>query len=204
MAVAIADHHEAASKSNEVGRLVTIVCRTAGQCGLTIPSSITLLGKMLLNLDQVARAIHPGFDANEAIREHAAELVTKRLADGMTPTRLLGQTLAAKALAENLPNRLTRVLELISDNGVKLKVDAIDEDRLIKGFQKIANRIAMGLILSAMIVAGAMMMQMEGGYRLLGYPLLAILTFALAGACGAGFVIAVGWEDFWERRNKKR
>ena len=50
--------------------------------------------------------------------------------------------------------------------------------------QKIANRIALGLVLAALIVGAALMMQVRTRFTLFGYPGLAILLFLLAAACG--------------------
>ena len=50
--------------------------------------------------------------------------------------------------------------------------------------QKIANRIALGLVLAALIVGAALMMQVRHSFRLFGYPGLAMLLFLLAAACG--------------------
>jgi hypothetical protein len=44
-----------------------------------------------------------------------------------------------------------------------VQVDAIDETALIEGLQKIANRIAMGVVLAALIVGAAIVMQIPRG-----------------------------------------
>ena len=55
----------------------------------------------------------------------------------------------------------------------------------MEGFQKVANRITVGLILAALIVGAALLMRVETTFRILGYPGLAILCF-LAAAGGRG------------------
>ena len=63
-------------------------------------------------------------------------------------------------------------------------MEGIDQTRLMMGLQKIANRITVGLLLAALIIGAAMLMQVETSFRILGYPGFAILFFFLA-ACGA-------------------
>jgi hypothetical protein len=74
---------------------------------------------------------------------------------------------------------------VVADNELKVNVDAIDETELIKGFQKIANRISSGLLVAALIIGAAMMMQIPTHFTLLGYPGLAMIFFLLAAAGGA-------------------
>jgi len=63
------------------------------------------------------------------------------------------------------------------------------------GLQKIANRITVGLLLAALIIGAAMLMEVETSFRLLGYPGIAIVFFLLA-ACGAvALILSVFLED---------
>ncbi len=66
-------------------------------------------------------------------------------------------------------------------------VDAIDEKTLILGFQKIANRITVGLIIAALIIGAALLMRVETSFRIWGYPGLAIIFFLFA--AGAGIML---------------
>jgi hypothetical protein len=58
----------------------------------------------------------------------------------------------------------------------------------MEGFQKVANRIALGLVLAALIVGAAMLMRVPTTFTILGYPGVAMLLF-LAAAAG-GFYMA--------------
>ena len=51
-------------------------------------------------------------------------------------------------------------------------------NQLVIGFQKVANRITVGLIIAALIVGAAMLMRVETSFRIWGYPGLAILLFS--------------------------
>jgi len=102
--------------------------------------------------------------------------------------------LETKELVEKLPTRLNQFLELVATNKLRLNIDAIDEDMLMAGLQKIANRITLGLILAALIVGAAMLMRVETTFRIFGYPGFAILFFlgATAGAIALIWAILRG------------
>ena len=75
-----------------------------------------------------------------------------------------------------------------SANDLRLKIEVIDHGSIIDGFQKVANRIALGLVLAALIVGAAMLMRVQTPFTILGYPGLAMLLFLAA--AGGGFWMA--------------
>ena len=171
----------------QVGRLVLEVTKCAADCQIRVPPELTMLGKTLLNLDQVGRALAPQFDPNASIRSNAAEILRQRVIKTLSPGNLLGGVLEVKDLIQRLPARLNRFFDALASNEFKVSVDAIDEKTLILGFQKIANRITVGLIIAALIVGAALLMRVETRFRIWGYPGLAIIFFLCA--AGAGVVL---------------
>jgi predicted unusual protein kinase regulating ubiquinone biosynthesis (AarF/ABC1/UbiB family) len=171
----------------QVGRLVLEVTKCAADCQIRVPPELTMLGKTLLNLDQVARVLAPQFDPNASIRRNAAEILRQRVLKSLSPGNLLGGVLELKDLIQRLPARVNRIFDALVNNEFKLSVDAIDEKTLIVGFQKIANRITVGLIIAALIVGAALLMRVETSFRIWGYPGLAIIFFLFA--AGAGVVL---------------
>jgi uncharacterized phage infection (PIP) family protein YhgE len=106
----------------------------------------------------------------------------------LSPGNLFTSALEVKEFAEKLPGRVNKFLDTVANNELKLQVDAIDETKLMAGFQKIANRITLGLILAALIVGAALMMRVETSFKILGYPGLAIIFFLVA--AGGGILLA--------------
>jgi ABC-type polysaccharide/polyol phosphate export permease len=82
---------------------------------------------------------------------------------------------------------------------MKISVDAIDEKTLVVGFQKVANRITVGLIIAALIVGAAMMMRVETSFRIWGYPGLAILLFLAAAGGGVVLLVNILFYDKGEK-----
>lgn len=171
----------------QVGRLVLEVTQAAAECQIRVPAELTMLGKTLLNLDQVARALAPQFDPNAAIRRDAATIMQQRVVKSLSPGNLFSGLLEVKDLIQRLPARLNKLLDALANNELKVSVDAIDETTLILGFQKIANRITVGLIIAALIIGAALLMRVETSFRIWGYPGLAIIFFLFA--AGAGIVL---------------
>jgi ubiquinone biosynthesis protein len=164
----------------QIGRAFLELSQLINANAMRAPAELTMLGKTLLNLDEVARALDPQLDVNEAIRRNGVELMTRRMKQTVSSGGVLSAVLEAKEFAEKLPGRVNRVLDALAASELKLKVEVIDDGAIIEGLQKVANRIAHGLILAAMIVGAAMMMSVDTSFRIFGYPGLAMILFALA------------------------
>ncbi|MEP2776736.1 MAG: AarF/UbiB family protein [Luteolibacter sp.] len=184
----------------QIGRLVLEVTHACAQNGLSIPDEMYLLGKMLMNLDIIAKTLDPEFDPDASIRRHSSALLNRRFKDQLTTGNIVHLLTDVKELVSTTPQRLNDFFRSLSSNKLQVKVDAIDEELLLSGFQQVANRITTGLILSALIIGAAMLMNIESKFMLFGYPGLAIILF-LAAAIGG--LILVGSIVFNDVKRKK-
>jgi hypothetical protein len=155
-----------------------------------------MIGKTLYNLEAVAHALAPNFDPTESIRRNSARLLRQRMLKGLSPGNLLGTALELRDFADRLPARLNRILDAAANNQLGLRIDTgIDAPRLMVGFQKVANRITMGLVLAALIVGAAMLFQVDTSFRILGYPGFAMLLFLVAAGAGFALLITIMMHD---------
>jgi ubiquinone biosynthesis protein len=185
----------------QVGRIVLEVTKMAGENCVRMPQELTMLGKMLLNLDQVGHTLSPDFNPNEAIRKHAATIMQRRMLKSLSPGSIFSSVIEMKDFLQHLPGRFNKILDKLADNQVQVKVDAIDEVKLMEGLQKIANRITLGLVLAALIVSAAMLMNVPTTFRIFGYPGLAMIFFL---AAATGGVILVFNIIFGDEKSRKR
>ncbi|HVR83662.1 MAG TPA: AarF/UbiB family protein, partial [Planctomycetota bacterium] len=173
---------ESQLKDLDMGRVLVEITRSSLDCGLRLPSEFSMVGQTLLKLDAVGRILAPDFDTNEAIRHNALQLLHRRIWKEESLGGLFRTAISFKEFAGQFPARAGRILDLLADNRLKLEIEAIDEQYLMQGFQKIANRITLGLILAASIIGAALLMRIETSFRLFGYPALAMLLFLGAAA----------------------
>lgn len=183
----------------QIGAAFLDLSKVINDNAMRAPAELTMLGKMLLNLDEVARALDPDLDVNATIRRKGVELMTRRMKHTITSGGVLSAVLEAKEFAEKLPGRVNRVLDALAASELKLKVD-IDDGAIIDGLQKVANRITHGLIVAAMIVSAAMVMSIDTSFRILGYSGFAMILFALAAAGTTWLAIQIVRHDRTVRR----
>ncbi|MGZ6798070.1 MAG: ABC1 kinase family protein, partial [Nocardioidaceae bacterium] len=144
----------------DIGVMVLQLTRRAAEAGLRMDPELVMLGKTLLNLDQVAATLDPGFAPREALRRHTTELMRSSMKT--TPAAMMASLLEAKEFVEALPGRVNRAFDAIGEGHFELRIKAFDEDEFLRGLHKLANVVAAGLILAAMILASALLAHSPG------------------------------------------
>ena len=201
----VAERQGQALKQINVGKTLLEVTGTAADSGLHVPSDLTMLGKTLLQLDEVGRILDPEFDPDAAIRRNSVDLMSKRLSKDASKGSFFATLLEFKEFATGLPVRLNKIMDAVTSKELEVKVRAVDADLFMEGLQKIANRITSGVILAALIVGASLMMKIETSWQLFGYPGLAILCFLAAAAGGFYLLFAIFVQDKkTERKTVKR
>ncbi len=191
----IAKTHDDSLQQIEVGRLVLEITRISADNGIRLPNEIVMLGKALLNLDRVGRTLDPDFDPNASLRRNTVDLMQKKLRDSLRPGNFYESLLDAKSFIENFPGRVNKLLGSLADDKFTLRMKIIDEDDFIAGLKEAANRLTTGMILAALIVGAALLMQVDTDYRILGYPALAIIFFLVAAVGGLILVYKATFRD---------
>jgi ubiquinone biosynthesis protein len=203
VAALVADHQQATLARTQAGRIVGDLARIAAECGLRPPSEMTMIAKALLNLDEVARRLAPGLDPNAEIRDHVADIMRRRMTDSVSPGKILNAALDAKEFAEHFPSRVNQVMDALAEGQLTLNVQGIDEKELMRGIQKLANRVTMGVIVAALIIGGALTSRV-GGATILGYPVLTMVLLGIAAAGAIWLMVSVGRNDIPTRSRSRR
>lgn len=181
----------AAIEELEFGRLMISMVNLAAESGLRLAPELSMLGKTLLQLDQAARALDPDFEPIAALRRHGRRIAGGQLFGGLAPESLVSAGIEVRELVQTLPKRINSVLGALAENRMTVRVDAIDEERLHATLRGAANRLAVSIVLAALILGAALMIQIDTPFKLFGYPAIALFLFLLAAACGFYLVFDV-------------
>lgn len=182
------------------GQVVLEITRISADCWFRLPGEFAMVAKALLNLDRVVFTLDPAFEPATIIRQRAMEILQRNLLQSMAPGNLIGGVVELKEFAEKLPGRVNKILDTIGNNEFKIDVNAIDEKVVLEGLQKVANRIAMGLVLAALIVGAAMLMRVETSFKILGYPGFAMIFFVIAAIAGVALLVTIVMTDVKSRK----
>jgi ubiquinone biosynthesis protein len=193
------------SQSLSEGRLVIELVRIATACGLRTPPELSLLGKTLLNLEQVAFALDPQLDAKSIVESHIQHVMRERLRQSFSPANVAGEMLEVQALLRESPRKVSDILSLLAENRLSVQLNGLDDSQLMENLQKIANRISVGVITAALIIGSALLMRIETpGLKLFGYPALALVLFLLGSGLGLTLVWSALRRDHKARPREER
>ncbi len=187
-----------------IGRSLLDVSGIAQDGGLIVPSILVLLGKTMLQLDEVGRLLDPSFDPYASIRRNVAEMMKRQLGHDFTKGNAYSTLLEMKEFTTALPSRLNRIMDAVTNSELEIKVTATDAKTVLVGMQEIANRITMGIVLAGLLVGASLLMRVPTHFQLFGFPGLAILCFiaAVIGACW--LTISIFVQDYKSRRKFRR
>ena len=75
---------------------------------------------------------------------------------------------------------------------------------VIRGAQKMANRVVAGVMIAAFVVAAALFSGTPNGTTLWGYPVLTVVFLGLAVLTGVWVAVGVLRRDLPQRRNDRQ
>jgi predicted unusual protein kinase regulating ubiquinone biosynthesis (AarF/ABC1/UbiB family) len=183
----------------DAGKLVMDLTRACAAAGLRPPPELSMVGKALLNLDMVARILDPQVAPVEIVQSRALELAR----GGMTPSLsgMLNAAMEARDFAEQLPGRVNRAMDALADGRFELRVNAFDETAFLQGLHRMANRVAIGVVLASLIIGAALLSRVKTSVTILGYPAIALVLFLIAALGGLWLVVTIAISD---RRIRRR
>ncbi|MCW4472856.1 AarF/UbiB family protein [Xanthomonas sp. H13-6] len=183
------------------GRVVLDLVRIATASGLRTPPELSLLGKALLNLETVCRELSPELDTRTVVERQLQHVMRARLKKSLSAANLASEAMEVQQLLREGPRKLSDILALVAENRLQVRVAGLEESRLMESLQKIANRVAAGIVTAALILASSLMMRVDTGTRLLGYPAIAMVLFLLGVILGLGIIASA---LLFDRRSRAR
>lgn len=199
----VQENKNSRAKDLQTGQLILKTNQIAANNNIILPPELTILGKILLNMDQIVAFLAPEYDLEKTVRNYIEKMMRDRMLKQMKSGHVLQTILETKELTENLPHRLNKISENLAENKFRVKIEAFDEHRFIVAFQKVANRITIGIVIASLILGAALLMRIPTNFTIIGYPGLAILLFIFAASIGLYLIYKIMFTDEPENGEKK-
>ncbi len=156
---------------------------------IRIPSQFVLLGKTIITLEGVALEFDPDFD----FAKHCKPFIKKIIKDKTNPryvaTSFLKNANRLSRFLEELPDRANRVMDRFSHGHYKVQFENKDINRLSLEIDRSSNRIAIGLVMAALVLAGSLTIGSSPQFR--GISLLSWIFFAVVGLLGISLLVSI-------------
>ncbi len=165
----------------EIGTLVLEMATALTEAGFGMPRELALLGKTLVQLDDICHTLAPGFDANASIRRRTTALIGARMRRDASTGHVLSSLLEAKEFVEQLPRRVNRILDAVAEDRLTVRLAPQGVDDRNQALRHGANRLAAGLVMAALLLGGALLLP--------GEPRAAAAYLLAALVLGAGLLL---------------
>jgi len=197
----VAQVHGADAQQINTGQLIFNVIAVSNDNELKVPAELAMLAKTLLHLDAITRKLDPQYDAQSVIREYGEQLITQKLQQKFNPRNFYPALLDLNQLVLDLPRRTREIIDLTASGHLTFGIKLTQAEELLGGIHKIANRITVGVVIAALLIASSLMMRVPARYQLLGYPAIAIFGYLLAAIAGVYLIVSILLKD---RKDKER
>jgi len=150
---------------------------------LHLPASLALLLKTLVMHESLGTALDPDFQLTQVLSPYAKRLIRAEFSPSVWSRRLGVAGFEAARLGVDLPAQLRRILGQVESGGLEVGMRPLGFERIIERFERLANRIVLGILAAAFINGLAILMSV---YRPPAFHAWMGTLF------GVGFLLAAG------------
>jgi ubiquinone biosynthesis protein len=152
---------------------------------LQLPASFALLSKTVLMHEGLVRQLDPSFNFTAVLVPYARTMIGQQFSP-VSLARLLGRAgLDAARLGLELPHLVRRILGDVERGELEVVVRPTGFEPLVRRMERIANRVVLGIIAAAFVIALAVLLSAYHVRQEQGPVIILVVGFALASGLGA-------------------
>ncbi|MBI2558557.1 AarF/ABC1/UbiB kinase family protein [Candidatus Woesearchaeota archaeon] len=183
-------------KDIKISRVLEEILDIALKHKLKVPASFVLFGKTIIILEGVALEYDPNFKIVETAKPFIERIIAKR----KNPVYMLRSFAHSieryKKFAEEFPEKAERALDKIQRGTIKVDIEDTDIKKLALEIDRSSNRVAYGLLIAALLITSAILINIEKGPTILGIPFLAFFSFFFASVFAFILFVSILREKF--------
>jgi ubiquinone biosynthesis protein len=150
-----------------------------------------LLAKALIIMEGVGLQLDPDFNMVTYMRPYVNRLVLERYNPKNVAMQAGRIVQSYSSLAKSLPNDIKEFLNRINRNQFKIDLEHRGLDKLATDLDRSSNRVSFAVIIGSLIVGSSLVMQIDKGPMLFGFPVLGLLGYSIAGMLGLWLAVGI-------------
>jgi len=158
----VSRYHDMSGGRMAIGTALLDLTKLAQSHSTPVPTSMTLLGKAMLNLDGTIRVLSPELDPVQLIRDYMLKVMEKRVIGQISPGRMFAWVIDMKRLFENTPRRTDMIIDKLANDQLTLRLEVDHLDEAVKSLNRAANRLSLSIIVASMIIGGKLVVDTLG------------------------------------------
>jgi ubiquinone biosynthesis protein len=154
-----------------VGEALADLQRIAVAHGIRLPTTFSLVGKTLAQADSIGRLLDPALNPIELLEEHGLEVMLQETERRLEPANLVSFAYTQLEPLVRMPRRLGQLASRLETGTLKIGIEPTGLDELEHVARSVANRLGAALIISALLVASALMARVNDAVAVVGFAL---------------------------------
>lgn len=187
----IEDYYDIVLQDIKVGKLLGDFIDILTHHHIHFPPDYMLLAKALVIMEGIGRQLDPDFNMIAHMRPYVNRLVFERLSPKHVSQQFGRVVHAYAALARNLPNDIKEFLNRLNRNQFKIDLEHRGLEKLVTDLDRSSNRVSFALIIGSLIVGSSLVMQIDKGPMIFGFPLLGLMGYSIAGLLGLWLAVGI-------------
>ncbi|MGH3040863.1 MAG: ABC1 kinase family protein, partial [Gaiellaceae bacterium] len=148
---------------------------------LTLPTRFILLDRAIATLGSVGIELYPDFNVFEVAKPYARELMIERFTPQRVAARVQQEARSYASMMLELPYQVHDVLQEVRDGQIEVGFRHQGLEDLIKRMDIVFNRLGIAMVaVGGAVTSGILAATIEGGFQILGVPLLAAIGLFLS------------------------
>ncbi|WP_234266297.1 ABC1 kinase family protein [Hydrogenophaga sp. NFH-34] len=184
-------YHGAPLAELNLGQMLADVTAILRGHQLGLPSDLALLIKAFITLEGMGRGLDPDFHMTSEALPLLKQVLRERYQPRVLAHRAWQTLRRTLSVAEQLPADITRLLRNARRGRLHVGIDVTHLRRVGDQIDRAANRMAMALVIAALIIGSSIVMTVQGGPTLFGLPAFGFLGFSSAFIGGLWLVRAI-------------
>jgi len=160
-----------------LGGMLSDVTAILREHRLALPSDLALLIKAFISLEGMGRGLDPGFHMATEALPLLRQVVRARYQPKALARRSWLSLRRAFALAERLPHDVSRVLRNARRGRLHVGIELAHLKRVGDQIDRAASRVAIALVIAALVIGASIVMTVGGGPTLFGLPAFGLIGF---------------------------
>ncbi len=167
----------------KLGQLLQEMLSIVRRYHLRLPTNLALLIKTIMMNEGLGMQLDPTFRLTTVLVPYAQRLLLRQYSPRFWTKRLGQAGMDAAWFGTELPQQLRRLLGELERGTLTMNMRPTDVESVVRRFERLGNRIIVGIVLAAFIIGLEMLM---ASYHPLGWNQWAffVIGFAFAGALG--------------------
>ena len=187
----IEDYYDLVLQDIKIGRLFSEFIELLTHHRIHFPPDYMMLAKALVVMEGVGRQLDPNFNMISHMRPYVNRLLIERFSPKNITTQASRIAVAYTSLAKNLPHDIKEFINRLNRNQFKIDLEHRGLEKLVTDLDRSSNRVSFSLVIGSLIVGSSLVMQIEKGPMVFGFPLLGLLGYSIAGLLGLWLAVGI-------------